>query len=256
MWLWDKTRNIVILYDTPKTGNDLSSAAGQARLYDPLDAGLKDSIINWTLDPGNAGKASMIMNSPLPFSRSSYVQRLNMLFPAPYMSLNNDLLTDSLRKNDPKVLAAQGHYTTCGSLPGFISKQVALSKHLKGDAFDRWVTTNSLNGTNRVRELGNKLGCWIEAAPNKKPKPGDVYALLNRDKTDKKNDGISHVGVFETEVGSNWSTFDLGQAGGFDGAKNTREYKPATCELWGENNQGGGYRVVAGWLDLERYFNV
>jgi len=256
MWMWDKSRNIAILYDTPKTGMDMSAAAGQARLYDPINESFKDSIISWKLDPGAGGKAAMVMHSPLPFSRNAYIQRLNMLFPAPYLSLNNDLLTDSLRKNDSKVVAAQGHYTTCGSLAGFMSKQVALSKGLKGDAFDRWVTANSLNGTNRVRDLGNRLGCWVEAAPNKRPKPGDIYALLNHGKTDKKLDGISHVGVFEREIGSNWSTFDLGQAGGFDGAKNTRDFKPATSELWGESNQGGGYRTIAGWVDLERYFTT
>lgn len=256
MWLWDKARNIAILYDTPKSGTDLTAVSGQARLYAPVDDGLKDSIINWTLDPGSAGKASMVMHSPLPFDRAAYIKRLNLLFPAPYGTLNNDLLTDSLRKDDPKVLSSPGKYTTCGSLPGFISKQVALSKGLKGDAFTRWVETYSLNGTWRVREIGVKLGCWVESAPDKRPKPGDIYALLDHGKTNKKNDGISHVGVFEREVGSNWSTFDLGQAGGFDGAKNTRDFKPASCELWGESNQGGGYRTVAGWVDLERYFKV
>src|SRR6476619_79007 len=30
MWLWDKSRNIAIVYDTPRTGTDLNSVAGQA----------------------------------------------------------------------------------------------------------------------------------------------------------------------------------------------------------------------------------
>lgn len=256
MWLWDKARNIAIVHDSPKSGLDTNSLSGTARLYDPIDGGLKDAIAKWTLDPGSAGKVSMVLHKPLPFSRIAYLQRLNMLFPAPYLSLNNDLLTNKLRKDDPAVLKSPGKYTTCGSLPGFISQQVALSKGLKGQKYTDWMKKNSLNGTNRVRELGSTLGCWVESDPKKKPKPGDIYALLDRGATDKKISGISHVGVFECEIGSNWRTLDLGQAGGFDGSKNTRDYRSATCELSGESNQGGGYRTIAGWVDLEKYFNA
>ena len=256
MWMWDKSKNIAIVYDSPKSGSDLATLHGTARLYDPSDSSFKDAIINWKLDPGAAGLVSMVMHKPLPFTRAAFIERLNMLFPAPYLSLGNDLLTNKLRKDDPAVTGAAGHFTSCGSLPGFITQQVALSKGLKGEKYNQWVKKNSLNGTNRVRDKGNELGCWVESAPNKKPKPGDIYVLLDRGTTDKKNSGISHVGVFECEIGSNWRTFDLGQAGGFDGSKNTRDYKPATCELFGESNQGGGYRTVAGWVDLERYFNT
>lgn len=254
LWMWDKARNIVIVREAPKGPNDTNTLSGSARMYDPIDAGLKDAIASWTLDPGPAGKVSMVLHKPLPLERNAFIQRLSMLFPAPYLTLNNDLLTNKLRKEDPAVVKSPGKYTTCGSLPGFISQQVALSKGLKGQKYVDWVKKNSLNGTNRVRDLGKALGCWIESDPKKKPKPGDIYALLDRGTTDKSNSGISHVGVFEKEVGNSWVTFDLGQAGGFDGSKNTREYKPATCELYGETNQGGGFRTVAGWVDLEKYF--
>src|SRR5262249_45836708 len=136
----------------------------------------------------------------------------------------------NLLKTDSRVTGTAGNYTTCGSLPGFITKQVASSKGLKGQAFVNWVTQHSLNGTNKVRELGNKLNCWVESAPNLKPKPGDIYALLNHGETDKKTSGISHVGVIEVATDTSWKTIDLGQHGGFDGDKNNREYKAATCE--------------------------
>ena len=256
IWMWDQLKNIAIIWDPPKNGTDLTALKGSARLYDPLNSSsFKDAIANWTIDPGSAGKVSMVMHVPLPFTRNAYVQRVDMLMPAPYMSLNNDLLTNKLRKTD-KVVAATPHYTTCGSLPGFVTQQVALSKGLKGQAVTDWVNKFSLNGTNRVRSLGNQYHCWEESAPNKRPKPGDIYALLDRDKTDKANAGISHVGMIADASGSNWTTMDLGQGGGFDGCKNTRPYKADTCEIWGENNQGGGYRTVAGWVDLEKYFKL
>ena len=256
MWMNDNARTVAIVHDSPKGENDAVTFSGLARLFDPVDAALKDTHAAWKLEMGSAGKVSMVMNKPLPFSRNAYIQRLNLLFPAPYLSTNYDLLADSLRKDDPKVLKSPGKYTTCGSLPGFISKQVALSKGMKGPKFNQWMTKYSLNGTNRVRDMGLKLGCWVESAPDKKPKPGDIYVLLDRGKTDKKTDGVSHVGVFECEIGTSWRTFDLGQGGGFEGSKNTRLYKPETCELYGESNQGGGFRTVAGWVDLERYFGI
>lgn len=256
MWMWDKDRNFAILHKPPMSANDSGTMNGTARLYDPVDGTLKDSWIDWNVELTNAAKVSIVLNKPMPLTRTAMIERLNMLFPAPYLSLNNDLLTSKLRKDDPKVLASPGKYTSCGSLPGFVSGQVALGKGKKGQKFNDWMKTNSLNGTNRVRDIGIALNCWVEAAPDKKPKPGDVYALLDRGLTNKRLDGIAHVGVFECELGSSWRTFDLGQAGGFDGSKNTREYKPATCELYGETNQGGGFRVVAGWVDLDKYMSI
>jgi hypothetical protein len=254
MWMLAKTKNIAIVYDSPTNAVDFKTLKGSARVYEPDHSEFQDAIIKWTLDPGSSGKVQMIMHNPAPLSRNAYVQRINMLFPAPYMSLNNDLLTNKLRKTDPAVLKSPGKYTSCGSLPGFVSQQVALSKGLKKQAYTDWMKKNSLNGTNRVRDLGKQLGCWIESKPGLLPKSGDVYVLLDRGKTDKANDGISHVGVVESPSANSWTTMDLGQSGGFDGLKNTREYKSGTCELYGESNQGGGYRTVGGWVDLEGYF--
>ena len=253
MWLFDGPKNIVIVHNPPSRAMDYDTLAGSARLYD-VDGPMKDAWLKWTLDLGTDSKFFAIVKSPLPFARAAYVERLNWLMPAPYMSSNNDLLTDKLRKDDPKVKGTAGKYTSCGSLPGFVSKQVAASKRLKGKDFENWMNKYSLNGTNKVRDLGKQYGCWVEASSDKKPKPGDIYALLNNGATNKATDGISHVGVFDSERGKNWRTLDLGQHGGFDGDINMREYKPATTELSGEINQGGGFRVLAGWVDLEKYF--
>ena len=255
MWIFDGPKNVAIVNNPPSRAMDYDTMTGTARLFD-VEGEMKNSILKWTLDLGTDSKFFAIMKSPLPFSRTAYIERLRWLMPAPYMSSNNDLLTDKLRRDDPKVTRTAGKYTSCGSLPGFVSKQVAASKGLKGQAFNNWMNKFSLNGTNKVRDLGVSLGCWVEASSDRKPKPGDVYALLNHGATNKKTDGISHVGVFDSEHGKNWKTLDLGQHGGFDGDINLREYKAATTELYGESNQGGGFRVLAGWVDLERYFSL
>ena len=259
LWMFDQMRNIAIVHDSPRSSTDMNRTKSTARLFDPVDATLKDAHALWELEMGSASRWRVINTQALPFERTAYMNRLSSLFPAPYDvskdSSNYALLTNSLKKDDKTVLATPG-YTTCGSLPGFISRQVALSKGLKGPQRDAWMTKYSLEGTNRVRDIGLAYGCWVEAASDKKPKPGDIYALLNYGLTDRKGGGISHVGVFEKETGNQWTTLDLGQAGGFDGKRNTREYKAGTTELTGEANQGGGMRTVAGWVDLEKYFKV
>ena len=261
MWLWDdakgKGNNIDIIHDAPSRAMDFDTLGSTARLFAPADPSMKDVHLKWTLDlSGKESNYFAIVGSPLPFSRGAYVQRINWMLPAPYASVNYNLVTDNLDRNDKRVTSTPGKYTTCGSLPGFVSKQVAFSKRLKGKAFENWMKKYSLNGTNQVRDIGNKYGCWVESASNIKPKPGDVYVLLDHGATDKKKSGISHVGVFDSEVGNKWKTLDFGQHGGFDGDFNFREYKPGTTELYGESNQGGGYRVLAGWVDLERYFGL
>lgn len=255
LWLFDGLKNIVIVHNSPSRAMDYDTITGTARLYD-VEPAMKDTHLRWALEVGTDSKFFAIARSPLPFTRVAYIERLRWLMPAPYLSSNNDLLTDKLRKDDPKVTGTAGKYTSCGSLPGFVSKQVAASKGLKGTAFNNWMTRYSLNGTNKVRDLGMAQNCWVEASTDKKPKPGDIYALLNHGATNKKTDGISHVGVFDSVHGDKWKTLDLGQRGGFDGDVNLREYKPATTELYGESNQGGGFRVLAGWVDLERYFTL
>jgi hypothetical protein len=259
MWMFDNVRKFAIVHDSPQGAMDMNRTKSTARLFDPVDPSLKDAHALWELEMAAASRWRVINTQALPFDRSAYINRLNSLFPAPYDvskdSSNYALLTNTLKK-DNKVVLATPNYTTCGSLPGFISRQVALSKGLKGTQYEAWMNKYSLEGTNRVRDIGLAYNCWVEAASDKKPKQGDIYALLNSGLTDRRTSGISHVGVFEKETGNQWTTFDLGQAGGFDGKKNTREYKAATTQLTGEANQGGGMRTVAGWVDLERYFKL
>lgn len=255
--MMDQARTVAIVHDSPRSAFDMNWVRGTARLFQPLDATLKDAHALWNLDMGGVSRWRVINTMKLPFDRTAYMNRISSLFPAPYdLSENSNYTFLTKGVNKDKVKTEHPGYTSCGSLPGFVAQQVALSKGHMGDAQKKWVEKYGLEGTKRVRDQGRAFNCWVEAASDKRPKPGDVYALLDYGATDKKAGGISHVGVFEKESGNQWTTLDLGQGGGFDGKRNTREYRPGPCELTGEINQGGGFRVVAGWVDLEKYFKV
>ena len=51
------------------------------------------------------------------------------------------------------------------------------------------MTKYSLDGTNRVRDIGLATAAGSNHGSGKKPKPGDIYALLNHGVTDKKTAG-------------------------------------------------------------------
>src|SRR5215470_6495116 len=74
IWMWDKSRNIVIIHDSPKGGNDLHITNGTARLYDPVDSSLKDSIAKWKMELSGAAKVSMVLHKPLPLNRQAYIE--------------------------------------------------------------------------------------------------------------------------------------------------------------------------------------
>jgi hypothetical protein len=248
IWLWDKARNVAIIWDAPKNATDYSTKNGQARLYDPADPNYKDNVINWTIDvPASAAaaaRATYLATLPL---RPRLMAILRDVLPCTY----ND---EKYKRIAPGLTKQGGNYTTCGSLPGFVSSE--LGGRPLGKGWDTYMKTRSLNGTNIVREKGIKYGAWVQGDPGKRPKPGDIYALLNWEKTDRLKDGISHVGVIIDSTGETWKTADMGQGTGYDGKIDTpRSYKPGTSELWGESNQGGGYRYLAGWIDIEKYFS-
>ena len=121
--------------------------------------------------------------------------------------------------------------------------------------------SRSLNGTGRVRDKGKQFNAWVKATGSNLPRPGDVYALLDRDAkgialTDRDKDGIGHVGIVLTAGPTLWETADLGQKAGWDGEITTREYHAGIGELFGQTNQPGAtkFRVVAGWVNVEDYF--
>ena len=250
IWIWDQLRNPVIFHDAPQHSIDFKHQQGRGRIYDPKDSSFKDARVNWSINPVTASTASpkSVELSP---RRVRLLQVLNQVLPCTYASAKFDKITGKLRKDSPGVGAG---YTTCGSLPGFVTSELGAG-HLKGDAWQKYMQKRSLNGTNAVRIKGIQHGAWVEADLVKRPLPGDIYALLNNGKSNRATDGISHVGVIMDASGDVWKTADMGQGGGWEGKINVeRPYKAKEGELFGETIQGGGYRILAGWVDIDKYF--
>lgn len=248
IWLWDQTRNTVIFWDPPRNEMDFSRFSGSARIYDPIDSALKEGRIKWKLDlTKNTSQTTPALPTALTPLRVKLLKVLREVLPCTYMDQKYVRITGGLKKQG-------GGYTTCGSLPGFVTSVLGAGDPTK----PQWMTymnIYSLNGTLAVRTKGIKYNAWEWGGKGKRPKSGDIYALLDHGKTNREGDVISHVGVIIDSNGENWKTADLGQGDGYQGKIDVpRPYKPASDELFGETNQGGGYRTLAGWVDIDRYF--
>lgn len=163
---------------------------------------------------------------------------LPQVLPSSYGQQKFTKLTFGLTKDNPNVTPG---YTTCGSLPMYIA---------------RMLKDNVLGGTNGLRTGGIKKNAWVVADGVKRPRPGDLYALLNKGENDKMNGGIAHVGVIIDAAGDQWKTADAGQGDGWAADYVTRQYDEATGMLSGEILNAGGARpprVLAGWIDLDVY---
>jgi hypothetical protein len=254
VWVWSEEalgqkRNPLILWDAPRGEIDSTRASGRGRLFDPLNPAFKDGDVQWAI------RGPAVLSD----RRKRVLELIDKVLNCTYMDENYERIAPGLRKNSPGVIAAEEwsyeadgvtpkkngdgsivkkrNYTTCGSLPGYVSKMLGAPDGL------------SLNGTNIVRDKGIKYNAWVEATGENRPLPGDIYVLL-----DKQNKGVSHVGVIQDATGNVWTTADMGQGGGWDGKKGTkRAFNPATIRLSGEMLQGGGDRRIPGWLDLDRY---
>lgn len=248
VWLFDEMGvNRIIIRDAPTNNLETFKPSGAARLYKTLDSSLEDMVFEWKVDVQATNALKGSAGGGMSSIRQRLLEDLNRVLPCSYMDNNYKKITGGLTKQG-------GSYTTCGSLPGYVSAKMWEFK--TGKMADiKTLTRITLNGTNNVRIKGKKFGVWVEANLIDRPKPGDVYALLDYNKTNKNDDVIGHVGVIQTSSGENWTTADLGQGDGYSGKRDMkRPYKPATGELYGESNQGGGYRILAGWVDLDQYF--
>ena len=248
IWLYDALNmHRMIIRDAPISNLDVVSTTGTARLYNPLDFSMTDMVFKWSVDVQATQSSQTQASGPITAVRQRLLDDLQKVLPCSYMDQNYIKITGGLTKQG-------GGYTTCGSLPGYVSSQ--LWRYKTGKMADMPTLTRiTLNGTNNVRIKGNKFASWIEANLTDRPKSGDVYALLDYGKTDKKVDVIGHVGVIQSSTGNTWKTADLGQGDGYSGKRDVeRDYKSASGELYGEHNQGGGYRVLAGWVDLDKYY--
>ncbi|HSK72853.1 MAG TPA: hypothetical protein VK892_14220 [Pyrinomonadaceae bacterium] len=248
VWLFDELgENRIIFHGAPSNSLEVFKPAGSARLYKPMDSSFQDSALQWNVDLQEMNAQKNVGNQPSSAIRQRLLEDLNKVLPCSYMDNNYKKITGGLTKQG-------GGYTTCGSLPGYVSAKLWEFKTGKMASLDI-LKRITLNGTNNVRTKGMKYGAWFEANLTDRPKPGDVYALLDYNKTNKKDDVIGHVGVIQSSSGDEWTTADLGQGDGYSGKRDIkRPYKSVTGELYGESNQGGGYRILAGWVDLDKYY--
>jgi hypothetical protein len=262
IWIWDQLRNTVIFHDAPQNEIDFKHRSGHGRIFDPRDNVFKDGKISWSID-ATANAAAQQQVVPASDIRTKLIKRLRELLPCklggtPKEQKDWDTITSYLTK-------VAG--TSCGSLPQFVSAYLGAEPLKNGKpsgnaAYAEYMKKRSLSGTKAIRDRGNQFGAWIEADLIKRPKMGDIYGLLDRDKngqplTDKKNDYIGHVGVILDASGPVWTTADLGQGNGWEGKIDVvRPYKADIGQLYGEVRQGGvsPYRVLAGWVDIDKYF--
>jgi hypothetical protein len=204
---------------------------------DVVDAGYPVSLGDW---PGPLGASGSGGTAETMSARRSKIidELLPGVLPSKYKEQKFIKLTFGLTKESPGVTAG---YTTCGSLPMYIARMLG----------DKIIT-----GTNGVRTAGVNKGAWVEAGDGARPKPGDLYALLNKDSTDRARGGISHVGVIVDASTDEWKTADAGQGDGWAADYVTREYDPAAGTLSGEIVGTTGprpARVLAGWIDVDMY---
>jgi len=250
IWFWDQARagdkhNTIVLWDPPSGNMDRRHIHGSARIYDPKDSAFRKGRIEWNAE-------LPAMPDVLSSNRRKVLRWMRQYIPCTYNSESFKKLTGGLTKDNPEVKRVEKAgrtYTTCGSLPGFVSAQLLrhLSKGKKSHP-------KSLNGTNILPIRGRKHGAWIVADKKKRPLPGDLYALCSGS---TPNDSIQHVGVIIHSVGKYWKTADLGQGNGWSGQFVIREYDEERGTLTGEAIGKGNKRpprVLAGWVDLDKYF--
>lgn len=206
---------------------------------DVVDAGYPIDVGEWPGTLGAVGDTASAGDGAPSARRSKIIDELLPgVLPSKYYELRFLKLTFGLTKESPAV--SPGH-TTCGSLPLYVAWSL-------GD--------KAIRGTDGVRTAGVENGAWVEAGGDARPKPGDIYALLGKDATDRANDGISHVGVIVDASTDEWRTADAGLGDGWAADYVTREYDPEAGTLSGENLGTNGPRsaqVLAGWIDVDLY---
>ncbi len=149
------------------------------------------------------------------------------VLPSKYYELRFLKLTLGLTKESPSVSPG---YSTCGALPMYVARML-------GD--------KAIGGIDGVRAAGITHGAWVEAGGEARPRPGDIYALLDEDETDRAGGRISHVGVIVDASTDEWRTADAGLGDGWAADYVTRVYDPDAGALSGE--------ILAGWINVDRY---
>lgn len=261
--LWD-----LLLVNAPRQEGDLTRPSGEINVANSRIGAWDRGPLRWLAGSGPEPlKESELLPKRSGILRTDLEAALRALMPCRLGDKNWDVIEPGSRN-----LVEKGAYTKVGTscviLPGFVSRYAGAVPHgtqFKGqkriDEIEAYMKRRSLAGTTAVRTKGIRDGAWVKADGVKLPKTGDIYTLLDRDSkgvalTNRDTDYIGHVGIVMRATPTFWETADLGQGGGWEGNITIREYHKGVGELFGQTNQPGQtkFRVVAGWVDAEKYF--
>jgi hypothetical protein len=152
---------------------------------------------------------------------------INLFLPQVIPSIEGEAKFDRLMTHDQCVQqrAILPNFTTCGSLPGWLFKQIGLPR----------LANYGLKG---VMDAAVDIGCWVENpvvvngdyTSDLLPLPGDVFLMCSRNIKE-----ILHIGVIVNPYSDQWWIAEAGQG--------TREVQQA---LWDPHT----YDPANGFLDM------
>ena len=261
--LWD-----LLLSDAPRDEGDQSRPGGEVTVANSRAGAWGRGPLRWLNGSGpEPQQESELLPARTGEVRTDIVAALRALMPCRLGDRKWDVIEPGSARQ-----VADGQYakvgTSCGLLPGFVARYAGAVPHglpFEGAQRNRemqaYLERRSLAGTTAGRTRGLRDGSWIKADGTRLPRPGDIYGLLDRDAkgvapSNRDTDDIGHVGVVLRATPTSWETADLGQGNGWEGNITVREYHAGAGELFGQANLPGltKFRVVAGWIDAERYF--
>ena len=249
MWLLDNasavTRTPLILWSAPTSEGDTVHVSGDGRVYQPAFAGVRDSIVKWQF-LRHSMSAAQPAGDDTPVRRR-VVQLCQEAFPqtSGYIYFTSQ---------------HSGPGTNCGAFPGLIMGRYPVVPAYKRGAFKVKTKTDLLyltSPTTQWKELAEAVDAqmnppkkvWVPFNGSNRPKPGDIYSLLQHEDRSK----FQHVGIFVKEEGDTWITADGGTGeNGYQGGWNHRKFK-SSGEIQGEK---GNLAWVAGWVDLDNLHAV
>lgn len=288
-WIWDidpkgKRRNTVILWTPPKGESESKNLLGRARIFDPNDAALKEGEIKWAVDA-----------SAKPGLAKIRAKALQIIEEIPLPPEVGRLLTPGklpMTKIDTATHASVKGLTNCGALPGYVAGLLEPARNVTGKVKGtfqkkdptsptgfKWVNqsfevkiTDKISSGMEQFASDPRVNAWVPFTGSNQPEPGDFY-VLDKDETDPKKKGFSHVGIFirvEKETGA-WITADSGQGDELVDASDPekdytkkrriydkgmaagyrRRYLTKDGKITGEPTQSKDLRILKGWLNLD-----
>lgn len=261
--LWD-----LLLLDAPRNDGDQGRPSGEVTVANSRVGPWDRGALRWLYGRGPEPlRESDLLPKRSGDLRTDIVNAVRALMPCRLGDAKWDVVEPGAKKS-----VEAGTYnksgTSCYKLPGWVSNYAGAVPHglqFKGAQrmreMEQYMQRRSLNGTTTGRTKGSQDGSWIKADGQRLPRPGDIYGLLDRDSkgkalTNRDTDYIGHVGVVLRATPTFWETADMGQGNGWEGNITVREYHAGVGELFGQANHPGlsKFRIVAGWIDVERYF--